>query len=94
MKISYEEAAHVAKLARLRLEPAQADKLTVELNDILTNMDKLGQLDTEGVPPTYHALALTGAMREDAVRPSLPREQSLANAPASDGESFIVPRVI
>lgn len=94
MKITPEEVAHVAHLARLRLDAAQLDKLTVQLNDILTNMDKLAELDTTGVPATNHALALTGAMREDGARESLARERALAGAPASDGESFIVPRVI
>jgi aspartyl-tRNA(Asn)/glutamyl-tRNA(Gln) amidotransferase subunit C len=94
MKITPEEVAHVAHLARLRLDAAQRDKLTVQLNDILTNMDKLAELDTSGVPATNHALALTGAMRADAARESLARERALANAPASDGESFVVPRVL
>jgi aspartyl-tRNA(Asn)/glutamyl-tRNA(Gln) amidotransferase subunit C len=94
MKITPEEVAHVAHLARLRLDGGQLDKLTVQLNDILTNMDKLTELDTTGVPATNHALALTGAMREDTARASLTRERALANAPASDGESFIVPRVL
>lgn len=94
MKISAQEVAHVAALARLRLSEEQSQKLTGQLNDILTYMDKLAELDTTGVPSTNHALELTGAMRDDQARPSLPREQGLANAPASDGQSFIVPRVL
>ena len=94
MKITAEEVARVAALARLRLSPEQSETLTGQLNDILSAMDKLAQLDTEGVPPTYHALDLTGAMRPDQARPSLERDQGLANAPASAGESFLVPRVI
>ncbi|MFZ5584637.1 MAG: Asp-tRNA(Asn)/Glu-tRNA(Gln) amidotransferase subunit GatC [Thermodesulfobacteriota bacterium] len=94
MKITPEEVAHVAKLARLRLMPDQAAKLTGQLNDILTYMDKLRELDTTGVPSTNHALELNEAFRADVVRPSLERERALANAPASDGQSFVVPRVI
>lgn len=94
MKITAEEVAQVAALARLQLSPEQTETLTGQLNDILSAMDKLAELDTEGVPPTYHALELTGAMRPDQARPSLPREESLAGAPESDGESFLVPRVI
>lgn len=94
MKITPEEVAHVAVLARLRLSPEQSAKLTGQLNDILTHMEKLGQLDTSSVASTNHALELTGALRPDLVRPSLPREQGLANAPQDDGVSFIVPRVI
>jgi aspartyl-tRNA(Asn)/glutamyl-tRNA(Gln) amidotransferase subunit C len=94
MKISREEVEHVAILARLRLSPEQVERLTGQLNDILAAMDKLRELDTTGVPPTSHALELTGAMREDQVRPSMERDRALANAPASDGQSFVVPRVI
>lgn len=94
MKISADEVAHVAALARLRLSPEMTDKLTAQLNDILVYMDKLGELDTTGVPSTNHALELTGAMRPDAARPGLERERALANAPASDDQSFVVPKVI
>ncbi len=94
MKISAEEVAHVAALARLKLTGEQTQRLTGQLNDILTAMDKLNELDTEGVPSTNHALELTGAMRPDVARPSLERERALANAPDSDGESFVVPKVI
>lgn len=94
MKITPEEVAHVAQLARLRLAPDQAAKLTGQLNDILTYMDKLRELDTSGVASTNHALELSEAFREDAVLPSLERERALANAPMSDGQSFVVPRVL
>ena len=94
MKITPEEVAHVAQLARLRLSPAQSERLTGQLNDILNAMDKLNQLDTSGVPATSHALELTGALRQDQARPSLEQEKALANAPASDGQSFVVPRVL
>ncbi|MCB2185767.1 MAG: Asp-tRNA(Asn)/Glu-tRNA(Gln) amidotransferase subunit GatC [Deltaproteobacteria bacterium] len=94
MKISPEEVAHVAALARLELTPEMQNLLTGQMNDILTYMDKLAELDTQGVPPTNHALELTGALREDRVRESLPREEALANAPEENGDSFVVPRVI
>ena len=94
MKITREEVLHVAQLARLKLPEETTERLTGQMNDILTYMDKLGELDTSGVPPTNHALELTGAFREDEVRPSLERERGLANAPASDGESFVVPKVV
>ena len=94
MKITREETAHVASLARLKLDDEQIEKLTGQMNQILSAMEKLGELDTSGVLPTNHALDLTGAMRPDEARPSLEREKSLANAPESDGQSFLVPRVI
>ena len=94
MKITRDEVAHVAQLARLNLGEEQMERLTGQLNDILSSMEKLNQLDTSGVPSTNHALDLTGAMREDQVKPSLERDRVLANAPESNGESFVVPRVI
>jgi aspartyl-tRNA(Asn)/glutamyl-tRNA(Gln) amidotransferase subunit C len=94
MKITRDEVAHVAQLARLKLGEDQTERLTGQLNDILESMEKLNQLDTSGVPSTNHALELTGAMREDVVKPSLERERALANAPDSNGEAFVVPRVI
>jgi aspartyl-tRNA(Asn)/glutamyl-tRNA(Gln) amidotransferase subunit C len=94
MKITREEVAHVAQLARLRLGEEQVQRLTGQLNDILAYMEKLNQLDTSGVPSTNHALELTGAMREDEVQPSMERDKVLANAPEANGEAFVVPRVI
>lgn len=94
MKISAEEVAQVAALARLKLDEAMTTMLTEQMNDILGYMDKLGELDTSGVPATNHALTLTGAMRPDQVTPSLARDEALANAPRGNGESFVVPRVI
>lgn len=94
MKLSTEDVAQVATLARLKLSEDQTMRLTGQLNDILSAMDKLNQLDTSGVPSTNHALDLTGAMRADEVQDSLDREKVLENAPESDGQSFVVPRVI
>ena len=94
MKITREEVAHVAQLARLNLGDDQMQRLTGQLNDILSSMEKLNQLDTSGVPSTNHALDLTGALREDQVQPSLERERALQNAPESNGQAFVVPRVI
>ncbi|MGD8563556.1 MAG: Asp-tRNA(Asn)/Glu-tRNA(Gln) amidotransferase subunit GatC [Desulfarculaceae bacterium] len=94
MTISRQEVTHVARLARLNLREDQIEKFTGQLNDILDAMQKLNELNTDGVPPSSHALDLTGALREDKATSSLERESSLSNAPESDGESFIVPRVI
>lgn len=94
MKISREEVVHVASLARLKLADEQLEKLTGQMNDILTSMDKLRELDTSQVPPTYHALDLTGALRQDEAKTSQDRGLGLRNAPDSDGESFVVPKII
>ena len=94
MKITPEEVAHVAALARLKFDDEQLEMFTGQLNDILTHMDHMAQLDTSGVPVSSHALALTGAMRPDEARPSLAREEALANAPQQNDEAFVVPKVI
>jgi aspartyl-tRNA(Asn)/glutamyl-tRNA(Gln) amidotransferase subunit C len=94
MKITREEVRHVAKLARLDLSEAEIDRMTGQLDAILSYVAKLDELDTTGVLPTNHTQQVVNAFREDEVRASLPREQALANAPEQNGESFIVPRVI
>ncbi len=94
MKITAEEVLHVAHLARLEIEPAFVEKMADQLASILTYVEKLGEVDTENVPPTSHAIALTNAFREDVVRPSLPREEALNNAPAEEAGGFVVPKVI
>jgi aspartyl-tRNA(Asn)/glutamyl-tRNA(Gln) amidotransferase subunit C len=94
IKISKEEVAHVAHLARLEFSAEEMEKFTSQLNDILLYMDKLGEVDTAGVEPVTHAIARKNAFREDEVGASLPSEASLANAPEARGGCFLVPKVI
>jgi aspartyl-tRNA(Asn)/glutamyl-tRNA(Gln) amidotransferase subunit C len=94
MKITPEEVSHVADLARLHLSPAEVEEMTRHLDDILTYVAKLNELDTEDVKPTTHAISIVNAFRDDEVKPSLDREKSLANGPHQNGEAFVVPRVI
>ena len=94
MKIEPQEVEHVARLARLKITAQEADRLTGQMNSILTYMDKLNDLDTTGIEPMAHALPLTNAFREDEVRPSLDTNKVLDNAPESEGTFFLVPKVI
>ena len=94
MKITREEVEHVARLARLELAEDEVNKVTGQLDTILSYVDKLNELDTEGVAVTTHTQNVTNAFREDEVRQSLPRENSLRNGPDQNGEAFVVPRVI
>ncbi len=94
MKISTQELLHVARLARLRLDPQAADKLAGQVATILEYVDTLAQVDTEGVPPTAHAIGVTNAFREDRLAGHLPPDQALANAPAREEDFFLVPKVI
>ena len=73
-KISKEQVAHVAHLARLEFRPEEMEKFTSQLNDILLYMDKLGEVDTAGVEPVTHAIARKNAFRADEVVASLPVE--------------------
>lgn len=93
-KISREEVAYVAHLARLSFSEEETGKFTSQLNDILLYMDKLNSVDTTGVEPMTHAIAQKNAFRDDRVDASLPSEASLANAPESRGNCFQVPKVI
>lgn len=94
MKITRKEVMHVAHLARLNLSEDELVKMTGQLDQILSYVDKLSELDTENVIPTTHAHQAVNAFREDRVTESLPREESLANAPEDNGEMFKVPRII
>ena len=93
-KISLKDVEHVARLARLDLSPAEKERMQRELDGILSYIDKLRALDTEGVEPTSHAVPMTNVMRADVSRPSFPQEEMLANAPARSGELFRVPKII
>ncbi|HSR35694.1 MAG TPA: Asp-tRNA(Asn)/Glu-tRNA(Gln) amidotransferase subunit GatC [Desulfurivibrionaceae bacterium] len=94
MKITPEQVLYVAKLARLDLTPEEVGPTTEQLDRILAYVEKLDALDTAGVTPTTHALAVTNAFREDEVRPSLPQQEALANGPSVNSEAFVVPKVI
>ena len=84
----------VAKLARLELTEREVELFTRQLNDILGYVAKLQEVDTQGVPPLAYVLVGPQALREDEVRPSLPVEEVLANAPQKNQSFFLVPRII
>lgn len=94
MKITDKEVDYVALLGRLHLEPEEKAKYRAQLDDILKYMEKLTEVPTDHVAPMAGPVELYTPMREDVVRPSLPLEEALANAPARTGTSFRVPKVI
>lgn len=94
MEISKEEVTHVAKLARLDVSEDEKAVFARQLSAILTYMDQLKQLDTAGVEPTATVLPTDNVFRDDEARPSLPREQALANAPEEAEGFFRVPRIL
>ncbi len=93
MKITKQEVLYVANLARLEIDESAVEKFAGQIGDILAYVDQLKQVDTAGVRPTSHALALTNAFREDVETRHLPREE-LANAPQQDDGNFLVPKVV
>lgn len=92
--LSRTEVAHVAHLARLGLTDAELDLLEGQLNHILDQYAILGRLDTSAIPPTAQTIELENILREDEVRPSLPTEAVLANAPERDGDYIVVPAIL
>jgi aspartyl-tRNA(Asn)/glutamyl-tRNA(Gln) amidotransferase subunit C len=94
MPVTIKDVEHVAELARLSFNDEEKQKLTVQLNDILRYMDQLNRLNTDAVEPLSHVIALGNVFRDDVVRPSLSRAETLRNAPAKTEEFFRVPKVI
>ena len=88
------DVEHVARLARLALSDEELERMRAQFGRILGYIEKLNELDTEGVEPTSHAIRMVNVMRHDEVRPSLPPDVMLANAPDPAGEFFRVPRII
>jgi len=94
MKISKEEIEHIAVLARLSLSEEEKGLFGPQLSSILDYMEKLNELDTKGIEPTSHVLALSNVMRDDSPRDSLPREAALMNAPSHVDKFYRVPKII
>lgn len=94
MKISKKEVEHVANLARLNLSAGELETMTGQLDNILSYVDKLEELDTTGVTPTTHVFSVSNAFREDVVKDSLDQKEAVKNGPVQNGEFFQVPKVI
>jgi aspartyl-tRNA(Asn)/glutamyl-tRNA(Gln) amidotransferase subunit C len=94
MKITREEVQHVARLSRLALEETEIDALTGQMDQLLGYVEKLNELDTEGIVATAHAVPMENAFRADEVKPSIGLERALQNAPQSEESCFVVPKII
>jgi len=88
--IERETVEHVARLARLRLDSDDIERMRRELSGILEHIELIQSLDLEDVPPTTHVVALQNVLRDDTPLPSLPRELALREAPAVLGDGFEV----
>ncbi len=92
--LSRSDVEHVAYLARLGLTDAELTRLEADLNHILDQYAILADLPTDDIPPTAQTIELENILREDVVRPSLPVEAVLRNAPARDGDFIVVPAIL
>lgn len=94
MKITIADVEHVARLARLELGEDEKSLFAGQMDAILSYVEKLSELDTDGILPTSHAVPMENAFREDLTTPSIGIEKALANAPDRTGSFYRVPKVI
>ena len=85
------QGLHVARLARLELSGDEVGRMASELSHVLDHIEKIRELDLEGVPPTSHVVDVVNVLRRDEPTPSLPREAILAAAPEPLNDGFGVP---
>jgi aspartyl-tRNA(Asn)/glutamyl-tRNA(Gln) amidotransferase subunit C len=92
--LTADDVASLARLARIELTEAELEVLAPQLDVILESVARVSDVAAQDIPPTSHALPLTNVFRDDELRPSLPREQILAGAPAAELMRFRVPRIL
>ena len=94
MAVSKQDVEYIAALAKLSFSEAEKEKLTAELNTILTYVEKLNELDTSNVEPLQNINERVNVLRDDTLTESLSNEAALQNAPDFQDRFFIVPKVI
>jgi len=94
MKIDHEALQKVAHLARLEVKPEEEEALLSSMESVLTWMEQLNELDTEGVPPLTHVTDSVNNWRDDIATNALSRDEGLKNAPSHDAIYIKVPKVI
>ena len=94
MKVDKSTLLKVAHLSRLHVQDSEEELLLENMNRIIGWMDKLNELDTNGVEPLCHMTESTNVMREDRVKGQLTQEEALENAPLHDNTFFRVPKVV
>jgi aspartyl-tRNA(Asn)/glutamyl-tRNA(Gln) amidotransferase subunit C len=94
MGLSREDVKKVAQLARLEVSEEEVTVLTAELGAVLTYIEQLSKLDTEGVAPMAHAVEIVNVLADDVVEASFDREEMLASAPSRDDACYRVPPVL
>jgi aspartyl-tRNA(Asn)/glutamyl-tRNA(Gln) amidotransferase subunit C len=93
-RLTRQEVAHLARLARLAVSDEELDLFAGQLDGVLAAVARVGEVAGDDVPPTTHAVPMTNVTRPDVARPSLAREVVLAQAPAAEDDRFRVPRIL
>ena len=93
-KISREDVANLARLARIEMTDAELDHLSSEMSVILEAVARVQEVAGEDVPPTSHPIPITNVFREDENRPSLTPQEALSGAPAQEEQRFKVPQIL
>lgn len=94
MQVTRQDIVKVAALAKLELPESELELVADKFNRVLDFVAQLNQVNTLGVEEMAHPVDVNSVLRNDELRPSLPRDVALANAPKSDGEFFLVPPVL
>ena len=94
MPLTPDEVKRIARLARVGLSDDEVARFQVQLSEILDYFQRLREVDTEGLPPTAHTLAMQNVMRADETRPSFDKEEVLANAPQREDDLFRVRAIL
>lgn len=94
MQITPELIKYLESLARITLTESEEEKVGKELQDILTYIDTLNELDTTDVEAMSHSFPVTNVFRKDEVKPSMSPDEIVANAPESQDGAFVVPKTV
>jgi aspartyl-tRNA(Asn)/glutamyl-tRNA(Gln) amidotransferase subunit C len=94
MTLTRKDVEKVSLLGRLQLSGEELERMTSQLADIVAYVELLGELNTDAIEPMAHAVDVSNVFAADELRPSLPREEALKNAPHHDREFYLVPAVL
>jgi aspartyl-tRNA(Asn)/glutamyl-tRNA(Gln) amidotransferase subunit C len=93
-KIDISQVRQVAKLSRLQLDEETLERFSTQLSAILKYIEKLNEINTDGIEPLAHCLPVSNVFRDDMIKASMGVEKTLSNSPQRDGEFFKVPKII
>ena len=93
--VTERDVRDIAEYTRIRLDDDEVAQMTVDLNDIIESLKPITEYDLEGVEPTFHPIgSLSNVMREDVEASGFTQEEALSNAPARQGDCFLIPSIL